>query len=127
MEVSPDQLFNCNYCTYNLFGEPLYFSTPGLTERPYLSEAGCEALDHLWSVHMFNLQLIDPTIQLARRQVVQMDKLVRDIVNLLLGVPSTSFLLNEVSVQFSFNSHIKLYITSLSVLLYSLSTCNITY
>uniref|UniRef100_A0A8C9QUP2 Tubulin gamma complex component 6 n=1 Tax=Scleropages formosus TaxID=113540 RepID=A0A8C9QUP2_SCLFO len=74
---------------------------PGKKEDPYLTEAGREAFDHLYRLREGEMRVVcsdnsalPPTPQHSQKQ------LVADFLNVLIGVTSDTFLLNQVSVQF---------------------------
>ena len=66
-------------------------------EERFLSESGAEAFDRLCSLRMKTLSLLDPQLDMPVRQRVTMRQLVQDVLYLLIGVPSHSFLLDMVS------------------------------
>uniref|UniRef100_A0AAR2L5F6 Gamma-tubulin complex component 6 n=1 Tax=Pygocentrus nattereri TaxID=42514 RepID=A0AAR2L5F6_PYGNA len=76
---------------------------PGQKEPPYLSEAGREAFDQLYRLwegevrNMISSQTPSPLLPLPLDCQTQ---LVKDLLNVLIGVASTTFPLNEASVQF---------------------------
>ena len=75
------------------------FRVPGPTELPYVTEAGSKALDYMWAIYISQLRLINPDIQLPQRRLIDMSKLVTDVINLLLGLPSACFTLDMVSIS----------------------------
>ncbi|KAI4886263.1 hypothetical protein NFI96_016349 [Prochilodus magdalenae] len=76
---------------------------PGQKEPPYLSEAGREAFDQLYRLwegevrNMISSQTPSPLLPLPLDCQTQ---LVKDLLNVLIGVASATFPLNETSVQF---------------------------
>uniref|UniRef100_A0A4W4GMG4 Gamma-tubulin complex component 6 n=1 Tax=Electrophorus electricus TaxID=8005 RepID=A0A4W4GMG4_ELEEL len=78
-------------------------SPPGQKESPYLTEAGREAFDQLYRLwegelrNMLSSQTPSPLLPLPLDSQTQ---LVKDLLNVLIGVASTTFPLNEASVQF---------------------------
>ncbi|XP_026857161.2 gamma-tubulin complex component 6 isoform X2 [Electrophorus electricus] len=76
---------------------------PGQKESPYLTEAGREAFDQLYRLwegelrNMLSSQTPSPLLPLPLDSQTQ---LVKDLLNVLIGVASTTFPLNEASVQF---------------------------
>ena len=72
-------------------------SEPMVTERPYLTEAGPQTVDELGHLRRHHEHLLDPgTCQLAVRQV-STAQLVKDVVYLLVGIPSRTFPFSQVS------------------------------
>ena len=73
------------------------YSEPMVTERPYLTEAGPQTVDELGHLRRHHEHLLDPcTCQLAVRQV-STAQLVKDVVYLLVGIPSRTFPFSQVS------------------------------
>ncbi|XP_076863069.1 gamma-tubulin complex component 6 [Brachyhypopomus gauderio] len=76
---------------------------PGQKESPYLTEAGREAFDQLYRLWegelrtMLSSQTPSPLLPLPLDSQTQ---LVKDLLNVLIGVASTTFPLNEASAQF---------------------------
>ncbi|XP_053572612.1 gamma-tubulin complex component 6 [Bombina bombina] len=68
---------------------------PGKREDPYLTEAGREAYDRLYKLHEAALQILNPTI-LPPPQLVMVNEseLVKDVLNALIGVVSSTFSFN---------------------------------
>ncbi|KAJ6666431.1 hypothetical protein lerEdw1_000705 [Lerista edwardsae] len=73
---------------------------PGKKEEPYLSEAGREAFDKFCRLREGELQLFSTKLQLPRRVLVKEPELVKDVLNVLIGVVSTSFSFNQVAQMF---------------------------
>ena len=74
----------------------MYFRHPFTTERPYLTEAGPQAVDVLYRVlcHQATMLGGEP----LRAQVILVDQrdLVRDVMHALIAVPSRTFQLDQV-------------------------------
>ncbi|XP_032077063.1 gamma-tubulin complex component 6 isoform X2 [Thamnophis elegans] len=69
---------------------------PGKKEEPYLSEAGREAFDKFCRLREQELQLFSSTkFQLPQRVLVKEPEIVKDVLNVLIGVVSTSFSFNQ--------------------------------
>ncbi|XP_058046153.1 gamma-tubulin complex component 6 isoform X2 [Ahaetulla prasina] len=69
---------------------------PGKKEEPYLSEAGREAFDKFCRLREQELQLFSNTkFQLLQRVLVKEPEIVKDVLNVLIGVVSTSFSFNQ--------------------------------
>ncbi|XP_051979419.1 gamma-tubulin complex component 6 isoform X1 [Xyrauchen texanus] len=76
---------------------------PGQKEPPYLTEAGREAFDQLyrlWEGEMRNILSTQTPSPLLPLPLDSQSQLVKDVLNVLIGVASATFPLNEVSVQF---------------------------
>ncbi|XP_069764941.1 gamma-tubulin complex component 6 isoform X2 [Narcine bancroftii] len=79
------------YRCWELIGCP-----PGKKEEPYLTEAGREAFDKFYQLHIGELQLISGTLLQPTPVVLQKEsELVKDVLNVLIGVASMTFLLNQ--------------------------------
>nr|XP_015207665.1 PREDICTED: gamma-tubulin complex component 6 [Lepisosteus oculatus] len=76
---------------------------PGRKELPYLSEAGREAFDQLYQLREGGLQLLSTAAALPPSPLPlhTQTQLVTDVLNVLIGVASTTFPLDQVTVQFS--------------------------
>ncbi|KAM4749592.1 gamma-tubulin complex component 6 isoform 2-T2 [Rhinophrynus dorsalis] len=69
---------------------------PGKREDPYLTEAGREAFDRLYKLHEGGLQLLSSTnLQTLQMVMVREPELVKDVLNALIGVVSTTFSYNQ--------------------------------
>ncbi|KAM9496353.1 gamma-tubulin complex component 6 [Clarias gariepinus] len=76
---------------------------PGQKEPPYLTEAGREAFDQLyrlWEGEMRNMLSSQTPSPLLPLPLDCQTQLVKDLLNVLIGVASVTFPLNESSVQF---------------------------
>ncbi|KAF4094853.1 hypothetical protein G5714_023931 [Onychostoma macrolepis] len=76
---------------------------PGQKEPPYLTEAGREAFDQLyrlWEGEMRNILSTQTPSPLLPLPLDCQSQLVKDVLNVLIGVSSATFPLNEASVQF---------------------------
>lgn len=79
----------------------LWHSPPGKKEEPYLTEAGREAFDKFYKLREGELQLFTNTVlQLPQLVLVKEPELVKDVLNVLIGVVSTTFSLNQVGKIF---------------------------
>lgn len=75
------------------------FSPPGQKEPPYLTEAGREAFDQLyrlWEGEMRNILSTQTPSPLLPLPLDCQSQLVKDVLNVLIGVSSATFPLNEV-------------------------------
>ncbi|XP_072026264.1 gamma-tubulin complex component 6-like [Amphiura filiformis] len=68
---------------------------PRTTERPYLTEAGFEAVDELYKVLCHQASMLGTTPLRSRVIVLGQRVLVRDALHALIAVPSTTFCLDE--------------------------------
>ncbi|KAG8439858.1 hypothetical protein GDO86_005868 [Hymenochirus boettgeri] len=69
---------------------------PGKREEPYLSEAGREAFDKLYKLHERGLQILNNTsLRLPQPVMLSESELVKDVLNALIGVVSTTFSYNQ--------------------------------
>lgn len=78
----------------------LSFSPPGQKEPPYLTEAGREAFDQLyrlWEGEMRNILSTQTPSPLLPLPLDCQSQLVKDVLNVLIGVSSATFPLNEVT------------------------------
>ncbi|KAG7454749.1 hypothetical protein MATL_G00263030 [Megalops atlanticus] len=75
---------------------------PGSREEPYLTEAGREAFDQLYRLWEGEMRVVGtvPTSPLLPLPLDSQTQLVGDLLNVLIGVASATFPLNQVSVQF---------------------------
>ncbi|XP_010190860.1 PREDICTED: gamma-tubulin complex component 6 [Mesitornis unicolor] len=74
---------------------------PGKKEEPYLTEAGREAFDKFYKLREGELQLFSNTVlQLPQLVLVKEPELVKDVLNVLIGVVSTTFSLNQAAQTF---------------------------
>ncbi|RMC10239.1 hypothetical protein DUI87_13041 [Hirundo rustica rustica] len=74
---------------------------PGKKEEPYLTEAGREAFDKFYKLREGELQLFTNTVlQLPQLVLVKEPELVKDVLNVLIGVVSTTFSLNQAAQSF---------------------------
>uniref|UniRef100_A0A7M4EXV3 Tubulin gamma complex component 6 n=1 Tax=Crocodylus porosus TaxID=8502 RepID=A0A7M4EXV3_CROPO len=74
---------------------------PGKKEEPYLTEAGREAFDKFYRLREGELQLFSNTIlQLPQLVLMKESELVKDVLNVLIGVVSATFSLNQVAQMF---------------------------
>ncbi|XP_067292958.1 gamma-tubulin complex component 6 isoform X2 [Pseudorasbora parva] len=76
---------------------------PGQKEPPYLTEAGREAFDQLyrlWEGEMRNILSTQTPSPLLPLPLDCQSQLVKNVLNVLIGVSSATFPLNEASVQF---------------------------
>ncbi|XP_023933311.1 gamma-tubulin complex component 6-like [Lingula anatina] len=74
---------------------------PGPTERPYITEAGSQAFDQLNDTRMQQLSLVDAKFKLPTKRLVTQRLLVKDVLNLLIGLPSHTFLFDEALQTFT--------------------------
>ncbi|XP_036376235.1 gamma-tubulin complex component 6 [Megalops cyprinoides] len=75
---------------------------PGSREEPYLTEAGREAFDQLYRLWEGEMRVVGtaPTSPLLPLPLDSQTQLVGDLLNVLIGVASATFPLNQVSMQF---------------------------
>uniref|UniRef100_A0A8D0L0F7 Gamma-tubulin complex component 6 n=1 Tax=Strix occidentalis caurina TaxID=311401 RepID=A0A8D0L0F7_STROC len=74
---------------------------PGKKEEPYLTEAGREAFDKFYKLQEGELQLFSNTVlQLPQLVLMKEPELVKDVLNVLIGVVSTTFSLNQAAQTF---------------------------
>ncbi|XP_010075420.1 PREDICTED: gamma-tubulin complex component 6 [Pterocles gutturalis] len=74
---------------------------PGKKEEPYLTEAGREAFDKFYKLREGELQLFSNTVlQLPQLVIMKEPELVKDVLNVLIGVVSTTFSLNQAAQTF---------------------------
>ncbi|XP_064632951.1 gamma-tubulin complex component 6-like isoform X2 [Lineus longissimus] len=73
---------------------------PGPTERPYLTEAGPHVFDELCKLREADIQLLDPKLRLPKRRCISMKILVRDVLYLLTGVLSKTFMFDKEKEEF---------------------------
>lgn len=73
---------------------------PGLRERPYLSEAGPRAVDELFTVKLNELSLLCPSLKKTCKIFLSVEQLVKDILHLLIAVPSQTFHLSKEGNKF---------------------------
>ncbi|XP_043569680.1 gamma-tubulin complex component 6 isoform X1 [Chiloscyllium plagiosum] len=79
------------YRCWELIGCP-----PGKKEEPYLTEAGREAFDRFYQLRKSELQLIGGTLLQPTPAILQKEsELVKDVLNVLIGVASMTFSLNQ--------------------------------
>ncbi|XP_054705972.1 gamma-tubulin complex component 6 isoform X2 [Grus americana] len=74
---------------------------PGKKEEPYLTEAGREAFDKFYKLREGEMQLFSNTVlQLPQLVLMKEPELVKDVLNVLIGVVSTTFSLNQAAQTF---------------------------
>ncbi|XP_062490231.1 gamma-tubulin complex component 6 [Pezoporus occidentalis] len=74
---------------------------PGKKEEPYLTEAGREAFDKFYKLREGELQLFSNTVlQFPQLVLMKEPELVKDVLNVLIGVVSTTFSLNQAAQTF---------------------------
>ncbi|XP_055664415.1 gamma-tubulin complex component 6 isoform X2 [Falco peregrinus] len=74
---------------------------PGKKEEPYLTEAGREAFDKFYKLREGELQLFSNTVlQLPQLVLMKEPELVKDVLNVLIGVVSTTFSLDQAAQTF---------------------------
>uniref|UniRef100_A0A803YNG7 Gamma-tubulin complex component 6 n=1 Tax=Meleagris gallopavo TaxID=9103 RepID=A0A803YNG7_MELGA len=74
---------------------------PGKKEEPYLTEAGREAFDKFYKLREGEMQLFSSTVlQLPQLVLMREPELVKDVLNVLIGVVSTTFSLNQAAQTF---------------------------
>ncbi|XP_054255475.1 gamma-tubulin complex component 6 [Indicator indicator] len=74
---------------------------PGKKEEPYLTEAGREAFDKFYRLREVELQLVSNTVlQIPQLVLMKEPELVKDVLNVLIGVVSTTFSLNQAAQSF---------------------------
>lgn len=74
---------------------------PGKKEEPYLTEAGREAFDKFYKLREGEMQLFSSTaLQLPQLVLMREPELVKDVLNVLIGVVSTTFSLNQAAQTF---------------------------
>ncbi|XP_051474219.1 gamma-tubulin complex component 6 isoform X2 [Apus apus] len=74
---------------------------PGKKEEPYLTEAGREAFDKFYKLREGELQLFSSAVlQLPQLVLMKEPELVKDVLNVLIGVVSTTFSLNQAAQTF---------------------------
>uniref|UniRef100_A0A8C3XM53 Gamma-tubulin complex component 6 n=1 Tax=Chelydra serpentina TaxID=8475 RepID=A0A8C3XM53_CHESE len=74
---------------------------PGKKEEPYLTEAGREAFDKFYRLREGELELFSNTIlQLPQLVLMKEFELVKDVLNVLIGVVSATFSLNQAAQTF---------------------------
>ncbi|XP_041058056.1 gamma-tubulin complex component 6 isoform X3 [Carcharodon carcharias] len=79
------------YRCWELIGCP-----PGKKEEPYLTEAGREAFNKFYRLRESELQLISGTLLQPTPAILQKEsELVKDVLNVLIGVASMTFSLNQ--------------------------------
>ena len=74
-----------------------YFSGPGPRTKPYLIEAGPEAFDHLNKTILKSLVTAFPSVRVSPLEEISQDELVKEILNVMIAVPSVNFMLDLVS------------------------------
>ncbi|XP_073508207.1 gamma-tubulin complex component 6 isoform X2 [Phyllobates terribilis] len=74
---------------------------PGKREDPYLTEAGREAFDKMYKIYEGNLQMLSNTIlQSPVYVMLKESELVKDVLNVLIGVVSATFSFNQSTQTF---------------------------
>ncbi|VDI62651.1 gamma-tubulin complex component 6, partial [Mytilus galloprovincialis] len=65
---------------------------PGSTEkRPYITEAGPEALDEWYNMKRREINILCPSVTLPPRRLVSQRELCQNIISVMLGIPSVTF------------------------------------
>lgn len=88
----------CYVCDVPLFTRSFFcnFRLSIDKEQPYLSEAGVEVFDEMYLRYQKQLQLLDPSINKGPLIKLSMYQLVKNTLNMLIGIPSEIFILEEV-------------------------------
>ncbi|XP_069123682.1 LOW QUALITY PROTEIN: gamma-tubulin complex component 6-like [Argopecten irradians] len=60
-------------------------------DRPYLTEAGPTGVDMWYSMRLKELSILCPTLSIATLRPVRERDLVRDVINMMIGVPSATY------------------------------------
>ncbi|XP_033121398.1 gamma-tubulin complex component 6-like [Anneissia japonica] len=94
---------------------------PKPAERPYLSEAGPDALDYLYHLRKYELTLVEPSIQVQNQVELTQSDLVKDGLNILLAIPSRTFQFERETSSFHVNCNIHYKGTSPEMLSQSLA------
>ncbi|XP_071960845.1 gamma-tubulin complex component 6-like [Antedon mediterranea] len=81
-------------------------SFPKPNNRHYLSEAGPEAFDQLYLLRNYALTLIEPSVQMKDLIEVKQTDLVKNALNVLLGIPSITFKFKRETESFHVNPNI---------------------
>ena len=68
-----------------------------VVEKPFLTEAGADVFDHLYQAYQRRLRLLDPELTLPPVRTIATITLVKNTLYMLIGVPSDTFHLNNVS------------------------------
>ncbi|XP_072257700.1 gamma-tubulin complex component 6 [Pyxicephalus adspersus] len=69
---------------------------PGKREDPYVTEAGREAFDKMYKIYEGGLQMLsNTTVQSASHVMLKEPELVNDVLNVLIGVVSSTFSFNQ--------------------------------
>ncbi|XP_071784564.1 gamma-tubulin complex component 6-like [Asterias amurensis] len=79
---------------------------PHVTERPYLTEAGSKVFDEMYRLRCQEASVLDASLQRPLVILPNQDQLVRDSLNVLLSVPSETFMLNKEAQCFVINPDI---------------------
>ena len=76
----------------------IYCRGSGSTEkRPYLTEAGPQGLDEWYQMKRREINILCPSVSLPARRLVTEQSLCTDIINVMLGIPSVTFVFYNVS------------------------------
>ena len=80
---------------FNFFFSFLFFRRELLNEKPYLTEAGASVFDALYDTVIRQVSYIvkSPTLS---PNMVPLQALIKDSINVLIGVPSRTFYLDKV-------------------------------
>ncbi len=65
-------------------------------EQLFVTESGCEVFDQLFELYFRQLHILDPSMRPLTPHRISMSQLVSDAINLLIGVPSHTFILDQV-------------------------------
>ena len=98
-----------------------HFRGPGPRSKPFMSHAGPEAFDH-WNKHIIHsLKTAFPSVRIADRHEISQIELVREVLNVMIAVPSVNFMLDLVSnlmtlIQFPIRARIclQLFLTNIT-------------
>ncbi|KAK6180241.1 hypothetical protein SNE40_012430 [Patella caerulea] len=74
----------------------------GTTEQPYLTEAGSEACNKLWLYKTQQISLLFKEPTLFNRIEISQQEMAKDVLNLMIGVQSTTFIADENNNSFHF-------------------------
>jgi hypothetical protein len=114
-----------NFKQFRIFtSEPLTYPLPCVSipraqtraEKPFVSEAGRRAFDELYRVHCDSVALLVGVPVQQRRRQVPTSELGRDVLHLLLGVPSATFPWDEVRDSVVCEGHWVLYLSIIIII-----------
>lgn len=83
----------------------MFGSIPRPTEKPFSTEAGPQAVDELYRLLIGEAAMLIPNLDVPPRRIVHLTDILQDVLNLMIGLPSSSFEFDKVSKSYLVEKH----------------------